>query len=357
MNERPTPAGGGSGGRPEPEDWLETLLRSTAPRPSLPDEATLRVRTAVHARWRAGLARPRRRLLAWGGAAAAVAAAASIIVIVQSSRSQPPVPVAPVSAGRVERVTAPAWSRPAGPDGSPSLPLAAGDGVVVGMELRTGPEGRAAFHMDEGHTVRLDRATTLQVERAGTLRLVAGGLYVESRKDVGTPGGLEILTARGAVRDVGTRFEVRTNGEDLTVRVRDGSVRFFGPDASADVGAGNEMRVDPGSRVSSRPLAPNAPEWDWITEIAPMMRIEGRTLRDFLDWFAAERGLSLLFADDAARQAADRTVLKGNVSGLTLDQALQAVLPASGMSHRISDDHLVIEREAAAASHPRNDAR
>jgi fido (protein-threonine AMPylation protein) len=75
-----------------------------------------------------------------------------------------------------------------------------------------------------------------------------------------------------------------------------------------------------------------------------MMEIEGRSLREFLDWMARERGFRIRFSSGDLEADAGSIRLNGSIRGMTLDQALESVLLASGMRHRIEADLLVVER-------------
>jgi hypothetical protein len=74
-----------------------------------------------------------------------------------------------------------------------------------------------------------------------------------------------------------------------------------------------------------------------------MMEIEGRSLRQFLEWVARERGWILRFDSLATSAEADSIILDGSIDGLTLDQALEAVLATSRLTHRVDQGVLEIE--------------
>jgi hypothetical protein len=74
------------------------------------------------------------------------------------------------------------------------------------------------------------------------------------------------------------------------------------------------------------------------------MEIEGRPVGEFLDWIARERGLQLTFEDPALYVTAAETGLNGSIDGMSLDQALEAVLPTCGMTHHIQNGTLTVLR-------------
>jgi hypothetical protein len=79
-----------------------------------------------------------------------------------------------------------------------------------------------------------------------------------------------------------------------------------------------------------------------VLATAPMLDIEGVTVRAFLDWTARETGFRVEFADADAAALADSVVLHGSVAHLTLDQALATALASAGFDHRLIDDRLIV---------------
>ena len=79
--------------------------------------------------------------------------------------------------------------------------------------------------------------------------------------------------------------------------------------------------------------------------------MEGKTLGEFLDWVSREGAWTVTFADPRSSDAARATVLHGKpdlLRGLTPAEALDVVMPACGLRHRIDGDRVVIERETSA---------
>ena len=101
------------------------------------------------------------------------------------------------------------------------------------------------------------------------------------------------------------------------------------------------MEVTESGRIDRREWT-SAAGLDWIDTVTPMFRIDGRSLKEFLDWMTRERGLRLRFVSPRAAQAAAGIRLSGSVDGMTLDQALESVLVTSQMSHRIDNGVLLI---------------
>jgi ferric-dicitrate binding protein FerR (iron transport regulator) len=145
------------------------------------------------------------------------------------------------------------------------------------------------------------------------------------------------------VRDIGTRFEVRFNGSALRVRVRDGVVRLSQTRQSHDAQPGDELTLDGSGAIVRRTVPVHGADWAWAMALARPFDLEGRSLRDFLDWIAGENGWQLRFADAAVDKKSLTTILHGSIQGLTPDEALAAVLPTSGVEHRLENGVLLIK--------------
>lgn len=330
--------------RTDPHDRIEALLRATGRRPPVPADRADRVRHSVREHWRSEVeGRSQRRRLR---TAVALALAATVLVALGLEIRQR-IATSPVGmpTARVERVVASAWSRPAsGGSTEDASALRPGDEIPAGSELSTDAEALLAVRMETGYSLRLDASTRLRLLSERVLALDRGAVYVDSRGvDRQATAGLEIRTPFGAIRDVGTQFEARVQPDSLRLRVREGSIFLDREGVSLEVGAGQELEVAKDGRESRRATTSSGPEWSWIGEVTPMMRLDGRSLDEFLDWMARERGLSVEFANPGIARSAMGIRLNGSIDGMTLDEALKSVLSTSQMTHRISGSVLHVD--------------
>ncbi len=304
----------------------------------MPEDRAARVAAAAREHWRSEVRHDARRRRGYWAAGLAAAIGITTCVALWQRTREPAPPPGPVRAARVEIVKDSAWSRVA--SAAAPRPLRPGDEVHVGWELATAERGRLALRLGSGHSVRLDAGTRVSVLADRVLALAHGAVYVDS----GSPsavGAIEIRTPLGSIRDVGTQFEVRWLTTSVRVRVREGKVGLQGAGTSVEVGAGHELEVTESGRIDRREWTPAA-GLDWIDTVTPMYRIDGRSLKEFLDWMARERGLRLRFDSPRAALAAAGIRLSGSVDGMTLDQALDSVLVTSQMSHSIDAGVLLV---------------
>jgi ferric-dicitrate binding protein FerR (iron transport regulator) len=282
----------------------------------------------------------RRRRALWGLAAAA---ALAVAVGIPAWRAIVSGPEGAATVGRVATASRAAWTRPAEAGHSP---LRNGQVVAAGEEIVT-EAGRVALLLDSGTSVRLDEHSRLRLLAPGELALDRGAVYVDTG-----PGearaAVEIHTSAGVVRDIGTQFEVRAGDDAVRVRVREGAVVMRTGAGEHRVDPGGELRVDAAGSVSRQPVPTFGTQWGWVAQITPMMPLEGRSAREFLDWVAREKGWQLRFADESVESAASRILVSGSVDHLSLDQVLDAVLPTCQMTHQVTDGVLLVEATGPA---------
>jgi len=225
-----------------------------------------------------------------------------------------------------------------------------GDKLSIGTTLTTdGAEGqqpaRLALRMASGPSIRVDSGSRVQLLAGSQLRLQRGAVYVDSGSTA-ADGAVEILTPVGAVREIGTQFEVRLRAADdaVRVRVREGTVSVSLGRESHAAARGEEITLQGDGSIARRAVAPDGPEWQWVLAAAPALDIEGRSLDSYLDWIARETGWRIQYADTALERSADTILLHGTIEGLRPDESVAVILQGSGLDHRRADGVLEIFR-------------
>lgn len=105
-------------------------------------------------------------------------------------------------------------------------------------EIATGEGERATVSLSDGTAVRLGPHTKLRMEREGEepVAWVEGLAFFGVQPD--STRNFTIRTAHGEVTALGTRFEVRTDGDELRVLVIEGTVRVTSAGVSLELGEG-----------------------------------------------------------------------------------------------------------------------
>jgi len=321
---------------PEKDNPIGTLIRLAGERDMPSPAAIERARAAAEASWRAGLqAAPAkavtgfRRAPVWAMAAGVVALA---IVGVWIGRASPPIPVA-----RIAAVSDGAMLR--GPfDGAPEP----GTDVLSGATLET-TTGRVALAFGT-LSLRVDRNTRLRLDAPDLVTLLEGSVYVDSG-GVNAPAALRIATPAGALRHLGTQFQVTVEGALTRIQVREGRVAVEGP-AAREVAAGEKLDVRGTQALLTRAQPSHGETWEWISQTAPAFDIENRLLPEFLAWIGREHGWQLRYADAESQARIQEVRLHGSLEGLDADGMIERVALITGTPMVLREGVLTIGRAA-----------
>ena len=318
----------------DPDAVMRDLLRQ--PRPAAVDAAhAARIRPAVHAAWKeaAGGTRNWKRFVPIAAAAVLVFAIALTLVnwLRERGPSQGAAPIASTLFVTSEVVFQ--------HDGQ-ARAARVGEGLTPGTRITT-YGGRAAIALANGVELRLDSNTDVTLDTEGSMSLARGALYLDSSHRTGPPETMAIVARGSVIRDVGTRYEVRVSDQELRVRVRDGRVEVSSVFGMREADRGGQLRVTSSAILSSRASTSGA-DWDWILRATAPPQLEGRPLSEFLAWAEREGGRPIRFADPALERANAATIVYGALENLTVDEALDVVLPSCGLARRTDGDVITI---------------
>ena len=326
------------------DDAIRQLLRQ--PRPSAVDAVrTARVYRAVHAAWRDTADRTRNRRRGF-----AIAAAAVLVVTIgaigltfvnwpgERGASQAAAPIASTLFVTSEVEFQHDGHARAG---------RVGEGLTPGTRIAT-YGGRAAIVLANGVELRLDSHTAITLDTARSLSLTRGAIYLDSSKRTGPPDAVAIVVGGTVIRDIGTRYEIRLSDEELRVRVRDGRVEVSSAFGMREADRGGQLRVT-SSGILSGSASTSGADWDWIVRAVPPPKLEGRPLPEFLAWAEREGGRPIRFADPALERANRATIVYGAIESLTVEEALDVVLPSCGLARRTGGDVITIVAADAAS--------
>jgi ferric-dicitrate binding protein FerR (iron transport regulator) len=220
---------------------------------------------------------------------------------------------------------------------------------MQGETLRTDGTSRARLQLDNGISVRLDVDTTVQLADLHHAALRAGALYIEAPTNAPN-AQLIVQTTAGAVRHVGTRYEVRQEGNRIAVSVREGRIEIANDSGTNTGSAGERIHVTTAGNVQRSTLASSDPSWAWTTQAREPFDINDQPLASFLAWVAHETGRKLSYSSSQAQAAAEQVKLRGSIAGLEPEAALQAVLSTTHLRrYPTADDSIRIGMETPAS--------
>lgn len=214
-------------------------------------------------------------------------------------------------------------------------PLATGARLRRGAAVETSGASGALLRYSPDLTLRLDAGTRVVLVDAGNLQLESGRVYVAVAPGAAVP--YVVHTAAGDVRHLGTHYAVRARGAALDVAVRDGVVQVDTDAGEARAGAGEALHVDAQGRIGRTAIAGDAP-WAWVAKLPAPIVIEGKSLAEFLRWYATETGRNIVYADERTRTRAAAAILHGSVDGLPPAEALAIVVASVDLRAEVSAD-------------------
>jgi ferric-dicitrate binding protein FerR (iron transport regulator) len=258
-----------------------------------------------------------RRYARWSMAAAFIAALGIALWLPRPSDPRLAEPVATLLASRGPVAVL-------GPGAGAQTPK----GIHLGQVLMTGPDGRASLRYRDAD-VRLDVATTVRFD-AARLVLERGAVYVDTgvRRPPGEPNVL-IETRFGMVGHTGTQFVARVADDRLIVGVREGTVFVKGDtdrrDLSATPHGATIAEVGPSGVIDIREAPSFDGLWSWVPQLSEGFAADGRSVDAYLGWVSREYGYTVDYGDSATESRAKSTLLHGDLGGLPIDTALDAV--------------------------------
>ena len=327
----------------DPDAVVRDLLRQ--PRPAIvdPDRAA-RVRPAVHAAWKDAAGGTRRwkirRRFATPARSVTLALAAVLVIAVALPLVNwlryrgAPQPAAAVASTLF--VTSDVVFHY---DGQTRAGYA-NEGLRAGTRITT-HAGRAAIALTNGVELRLDSGTDITLDTGRTMSLASGALYLDSSHRTGPPEPVAIAARGAVIRDIGTRYEVRLSDQELRVRVRDGRVEVASEFGTREADRGGQLSVTSSAILSARAPMSGA-DWDWIVRASRPPQLEGKPLPEFLAWAEREGGRTIRFADPELERANAATIVYGAIERLTVEEALDVVLPSCGLARRTDADVITI---------------
>ena len=307
-------------------DRLAELLQHSGPRPAPSAKGIESARAAAYEAWQSDVHLVKRRAIVRNAVFALATAAVLAIAVARYPSSEVAQDAPPLRVATIE--------------GSNRT-------VQINEVVRTGSD-LSRLRLSNGVELRLDTDTEIRFSAPAAVTLDRGALYVDTGSSgAGSRAGrsVEIRTAAGIARDIGTRFEVRLIADAMRVRVRDGLVQLERNGEAHTAQRGIEVLAGP-TGVTQRTVPIAGTDWNWIALAAAPFNVEGKTLSAFLEWASREGGWEIRFSDQAVRTSTAAIVLHGSIAGLTPDQAMETILPTCGLAHRIDGSVVTITRAA-----------
>ncbi len=220
-----------------------------------------------------------------------------------------------------------------------------------GQAVETGKNSGLTLAWNDGGSLRLDQTTHVEFESGSEIYLRSGRLYFDSMPS-GIPtvitnpneARLTIRTDAGTVRHYGTQFITQTDGDEVSVLVREGRVTIEGARVKETASEGQKLTITRNGQTSVQSIAVSGGDWQWIEKTSPSLTLDNRPIFEFLTWVSRETGQPLRFVSGNVKNIAKTEELRG-VSSIVHEepsQALHLYMPTTGLAWHIDDDGVIV---------------
>ena len=155
--------------------------------------------------------------------------------------------------------------------------MAVGDWLEAGTDVRSGEAVRCEFVSTDKSEVRLNEKTRARFDGARSLSLSEGELW--SRVQAGDTS-FTVQVPGGSVTALGTRFNLRSDGESTVVTGIDGRTRVRGREGEQVLDAAERVEIKNGTVGRKRRVRDLALSTRWINEILMLKGRDDPELRD-----------------------------------------------------------------------------
>lgn len=297
------------------DELIGEAIRRAGPPPEIPELVRTRIQRDVQAHWQAS----RRRRVAVP-LALAVSLSLAVVLIWQLMA---PSPVIATVASQSGAASADGVALHPGAELADPALIETGDGLVLTLE---------------GSELRFDGGSRIAWTGTRELGLEQGAVFLDV-----SSGSWTVRTPHGEVRDVGTRFQVRSDADGDWVAVRSGTVLVTGEQgAELELPAGRAASYDGRGVGPSEQLPAWDASWGWVADLAEPFALDGSTLSDYLRYVSRECGYELRISDAATRLALRDVELRGDALDGDPCAQLDLVLSATRIAHRLDDGELFL---------------
>lgn len=313
---------------------IEALLREVGGRDEPSPEMMQVVRAVAHAEWQTVVSERarRKRTMSYSLAAGVVMTIGAALLLTKfvgrdSSMAVQPTFVATI--GKIHSDIQGGLAQVSRDDGKTWHDATAGEALNSGTLLRTDATTKMALDFGKELQLRADVGSQFKLTSVGEVNWIRGRFYIDGSPLQHVP--LTVQTKFGTVEHLGTQYQVSLSESKLVVSVREGQIVYTdlvqtGDDLRIRANAGERVEFGEHGEVTRDAISANDESWRWTTQVASTFAIDNQSLLKFLEWVARETGQSIRYASPEVRAEAEKLILRGSVSGLTPDQALNAVL-------------------------------
>ncbi|MCB1583947.1 MAG: FecR domain-containing protein [Xanthomonadales bacterium] len=227
--------------------------------------------------------------------------------------------------------------------GNQWLPIEPNSTLVTGTRIRTLNDSHLNIQLSDHSELRIASNTSLTTG-SNMIELQHGQIYHDT--DVAQQAAaLTIKTSQAEVQHIGTRYLVNKQNDVLKVAVRSGQVNMTSEDASDATTLQSNQVATLGTTGETKISTVNSYDglWDWTFSAQPAYALNGKSLYEFVKWYAHQTGLTIDWQN--LESPAKRVRLQGDIHNMTSEQAIKTVFYATQYTYSIEDGVLQIKQQ------------
>jgi hypothetical protein len=213
------------------------------------------------------------------------------------------------------------------------------DSLVGDMWVKTNDNSFATLTLMDNSQLRINHNTQLQVLNASQITLHNGGVYHDA-DNISNTNPLNISTSFGNIQHIGTRYIVNKTKSDLQISVRNGMVKVSNDDMIKQIASGKQLLVDSNGIQNEKDIYAYDALWNWTQDAGKPFQAKGKSLNDFIVWFAHENGYKIDW--NVLQSKTKKVQLTGNISGLSKSQQIKAIFLSTKFDYQINQGILSI---------------
>ncbi len=230
------------------------------------------------------------------------------------------------------------------PENAPWINLKELSDLAKGVTIKTADASFLSLVLQDDSELRINENTELYFQADG-VELIYGQIYHDTDfTQKAKP--LKIKTTQGFIEHIGTRYLVSSLNNQVQIAVRSGEVKF-----SSNITHENDQLIkdnqmlnvaaNKSAELSSIDSYDNL--WDWTFQAQAGYELEGKSLFNFITWYAHQTGLSIDW--NGLKFKSKNVKLHGNIKNISSEQAIRTVFLSTQFNYSINDGVLQINNK------------
>jgi len=210
--------------------------------------------------------------------------------------------------------------------------------IESGKWLKTGKNSYASLNLSDGGQLRVNQDTQIEIVDLSEVRLLSGGVYHDADNSFALKP-LKIKTTFGDIQHIGTRYLVNIDNDGLHVAVRNGLIEINNNHVTRQLSEGKQLNISESGQEETS-VSPHDKIWSWTTIAGNSFSTKGKSLYDFVVWYAHENGYKINWNNQQFNTK--KVMLSGKLTNLSQVQQIKTVFLSTKYNYEINQGILAI---------------